>query len=110
MSAMIYKGYAARIEFDADDHIFVGRLTGIADIVTFHGASAEELEAEFRAAVDHYLAISEQTGIPPQKPYSGELTLHISPEIHARVALAAENHGKSLDQWAAETLEKACFG
>ena len=69
MSAMLYKGYAARIEFDAEDHLFVGRLAGIADIVTFHGASVDELEAEFRAAVDHYLAVSEKTGIPPQKPY-----------------------------------------
>jgi predicted HicB family RNase H-like nuclease len=54
MSAIMYKGYAARIELDADDHIFVGRLAGITDIVTFHGATVTELETEFRAAVDHF--------------------------------------------------------
>ena len=36
MSVMMHKGYAARIEFDADDHVFVGRLTGITDIVAEH--------------------------------------------------------------------------
>ena len=37
MNAMTYKGYAARVEFDAEDHIFVGHIIGIRDIVSFHG-------------------------------------------------------------------------
>ncbi len=44
MNTIKYKGYAARIEFDADDRIFVGHLAGIRDIVGFHGSSVEELE------------------------------------------------------------------
>ena len=107
MSTITYKGYAARIEFDADDHIFVGRLAGITDIVTFHGATVTELETEFRAAVDHYLAVSEQTGVAPQKPYSGKLMLRIPPEVHAHAAMMAEAQGKSLNQWAAEVLANA---
>ena len=107
MSAMTHKGYAAQIEFDPEDHIFVGRLAGISDIVTFHGASVVELEAEFRVAVDHYLAVSEKMGIAPQRPYSGEIELRISPEIHARAAVAAETHGKTLNQWVAEVLAAA---
>jgi predicted HicB family RNase H-like nuclease len=107
MSAMMYKGYAARVEFDAEDHIFVGRLAGITDIVTFHGSSVDELEAEFRAAVDHYLAVSEKTGIPPQQPYSGELVLHVPPEVHAHAVMRAEAHGKNLNQWVAEVLANA---
>ena len=67
MNTLMYKGYAARIEFDADDHIFVGRLIGIADIVTFHGVAVAELEAEFKAAVEHYLSISQKCGIPDRK-------------------------------------------
>jgi len=37
-NAMTYKGYTARIEFDAQDRIFFGRLAGIRDIITFHGS------------------------------------------------------------------------
>jgi predicted HicB family RNase H-like nuclease len=55
MNIMTYKGYAADIQYDAEDRIFVGRLAGITDIVTFHGESVTELEADFQAAVDHYL-------------------------------------------------------
>lgn len=107
MSAMIYKGYAARVEFDAEDHIFVGRLAGITDLVTFHGSSVDELEAQFRAAVDHYLAVSEKTGIAPQPPYSGRLILEVPPDVHAHAAMRAELHGKNLNEWAAEVLANA---
>jgi predicted HicB family RNase H-like nuclease len=104
MSALTYKGYAAVVEFDAEDHIFAGRLVGIVDIVTFHGASVEELEGAFRDAVDHYLETSEKLGRKPQKPYSGNLMLRVPPELHARVATAAELTGKSINQWATEAL------
>lgn len=107
MSVMMHKGYAARIEFDADDHVFVGRLAGITDIVTFHGVTVEELETAFKEAVDHYLAVSDKTGIPPQKPYSGKLMLRVPPEVHAHAAMMAEARGKSLNQWAAEVLANA---
>jgi predicted HicB family RNase H-like nuclease len=33
--------------------------------------------------------------------------LRVPPEIHAAVATAAEVSGKSINQWAAETFEKA---
>ena len=44
-NTMAYKGYTARIEFDAQDRIFFGRLAGIRDIVTFHGETVDELES-----------------------------------------------------------------
>jgi predicted HicB family RNase H-like nuclease len=35
MSVMSYKGYKARVAFDAEDEIFVGHLAGINDVVGF---------------------------------------------------------------------------
>ena len=58
MTPMTYRGYAARIDYDADDRIFTGRLAGITDIVVFHGASVERLETAFHESVDHYLEVS----------------------------------------------------
>lgn len=107
MSAMTYKGYAARVTYDPTDRIFAGRLAGIDDIVTFHGATVDELETAFRDAVDHYLETSERIGRKPQKPYSGNLMLRISPDVHAKVAVAAELAGKSINQWATEALDQA---
>ena len=53
---MYYKGYFAKVEFDSEDHIFVGHVVGIPDIVGFHGASREEFEIAFREAISNYLA------------------------------------------------------
>ena len=107
MKAMTYKGYAARIELDAEDRIFVGHIAGIRDIVGFHGTAVDELEQAFHEAVDDYLAACEKLGQPPNKPYSGKLMLRVPPAVHAHAAMMAEAHGKSLNQWAAEVLANA---
>jgi len=107
MNMMKYKSYVARIEYDEDDRIFVGRLAGIDDIVSFHGTTVDELETAFHESVDHYLEVSARTGRPAQKPYSGNLILRISSDIHAAVATASQMQGKSINQWAAEVLDKA---
>ena len=107
MNAMTYRGNAARIEYDADDRIFIGRLAGIKDIAVFHGATVDELETAFHETVDHYLEVSERTGRAAQKPYSGRLLLRFEPETNAAMAVAAELAGASLNQWAAEVLKAA---
>jgi len=106
-NAMTYKGYTARIEFDALDRIFFGRLAGIRDIITFHGETVDELETAFKEAVDDYLATCVKLGDVPNKPYSGKLTLRISPSVHAAIATAAETSGKSLNKWVSDTLDHA---
>jgi predicted HicB family RNase H-like nuclease len=107
MKGLSYKGYFARIEFDADDHLFIGHIIGIRDVVGFHGESVAELEAAFREAVDNYLVACEQLGQEPNKPYSGKIMLRVPPDTHAAVAAAAEANGKSINQWAAEILDRA---
>jgi len=104
---MIYKGYAARIEYSDEDVCFVGHIAGIKDVVGFHGDSVKDLRAAFQEAVDDYLETCESLGRAPQKPYSGKLMLRIPPEVHARAAMMAEAHGKSLNQWAADVLSDA---
>lgn len=105
MNAMTYKGYSARIDYDPRDEIFVGRIIGIVDVISFHGATVKTLTADFHAAVNHYLADCRASGRIPQKPYSGSLMLRISPETHARIAAQAAMQGKSINAWAAKVLE-----
>jgi predicted HicB family RNase H-like nuclease len=107
MNAMKYKGYAARIEYDAQDRIFVGHLVGVRDIVGFHGESVEELETAFHEAVDNYLAACVKLGQQPNKPASGKILLRVPPEIHSAAMMVAESEGKSLNQWAAHVLAEA---
>jgi predicted HicB family RNase H-like nuclease len=106
-NVMTYKGYLARIEFDPRDNIFMGKIIGIVDGITFQGETVKELKADFQAAIDHYLADCAATGRTPLKAASGKLMLRVSPEIHARALAIAKTSGKSLNQWAEEVLNKA---
>lgn len=43
----------------------------------------------------------------PEKPYSGNLSLRLSPELHAKIAIEAMKAGESLNQFIAGKLEEA---
>ncbi len=107
MNKMSYKGYIARIEYSDEDDCFVGHIAGINDVVGFHASSVQELHVAFEEAVDDYLATCKKLKRPPQKPYSGNVMLRLSPELHAKVAMLAEAHGKSLNSWVSEVLADA---
>ncbi|MBD9498568.1 type II toxin-antitoxin system HicB family antitoxin [Ensifer adhaerens] len=107
MNTMTYNGYHARIEFDAEDELFVGKIAGISDVVGFHGDSVSELKKAFHEAVDDYLETCKSIGKEPQRPYSGKMMFRVAPEVHRRASLAAELSGKSLNQWAEEALDEA---
>ena len=109
MSCMRYKGYAARIEYDERDDIFVGRVLGMRDIISFHASSVPELHEAFREALEDYLADCAERGITPEKPASGKVMLRIRPEVHAAASVAARAAGKSLNQWADEVFEQAAL-
>ncbi len=102
-----YRGYSARVDLDAQNLVLVGRLLGMADPIEFHGASVDEVVADFHFAVDHYLAECEKSGRTPEKPASGKLLLRLPPDTHARASLTAAARGISLNQWINETLERA---
>ena len=102
MNSMSYKGYTARIEFDERDDIFVGRVLGVRDVISFHADSVAELRAEFHLAVDDYLADCAEREVSPEKPASGKVMLR-----HAAATIAAQAAGKSLNQWPDEVFERA---
>ena len=102
-----YRDYNARVEFDAEDELFVGHVIGTPESITFQGSTVAELTADFRAAIEHYIQDCAATGREPHKPYSGKLMLRVPPEVHAHAATMALAHGKSLNQWAAVVLASA---
>ena len=104
---MSYKGYSARVEYDDEDGIFVGRIAGIRDGVGFHADSVAELREAFHDAVEDYLETCASIDKEPQKAFSGQMMFRVNPELHRRAAVAAELAGKSLNQWAEEILSRA---
>lgn len=101
-----YKGYMARVEFDDAAGIFHGEVVNIRDVITFQGESVDELRQAFEGSVEDYFDFCSQRGEEPEKPFSGRFTLHLSPEQHRKVILAAEKAGKGVDTWVAELLEQ----
>jgi predicted HicB family RNase H-like nuclease len=107
MNTMTHRGYTARIEYDERDNIFVGRILGLRDTISFHGETVVQLRREFAAAVKDYLRDCEEQGVSPEKPASGRVLLRIPPDVHSRALVAAQAKGKSLNQWATEALQQA---
>jgi predicted HicB family RNase H-like nuclease len=107
MNTMTYKGFAARVEYSEEDGCFIGHVAGIRDVIGFHGESVDELRAGFEEAVDDYVETCRKLGRAPNHPYSGQFRLRLAPELHARAAVAAEAHGKSLNAWVSEVIEKS---
>ncbi len=106
-NTMKFKGYTARIDYDDVDQLFLGHISGIDDTVGFHSNTVEGLRHAFQEAVDDYLEACVKIGKSPQKAYSGQVVFRISPEIHRKMALAAAQEGKSMNQWAEDVLGQA---
>ena len=104
---MAYKGYSARVEYDDEDGIFVGRIAGIRDGVGFHAETVPELREAFHEAVEDYLEMCARIGKEPQKAFSGQMMFRVNPELHRKAVVAAELAGKSLNQWAEDVLNRA---
>ena len=65
-----YKGYIGVVE--AEDGVFVGRIAGLRDVVTFEGTTFAEVEQAFRDSIDDYLAFCAVRGEPPRPPLHRE--------------------------------------
>ncbi|MFA7441137.1 MAG: type II toxin-antitoxin system HicB family antitoxin [Sphingomonadaceae bacterium] len=102
-----HKGYAARVEFDAEDGIFFGRIADIEDGAGFHADTVAGLIEAFREAVEDYLETCAKIGKTPEKPYSGKLMLRVDPDVHAKSAKAARLSGVSLNAWSEAALREA---
>src|ERR1700730_12862616 len=103
---MEYKGYVGRVEFDDEAGILHGEVINTRDVITFQGATVQELRKAFRDSVEDYLAFCKERAEEPEKPYSGQFITRVSPELHRRINLAATLAGKSLNAWVTEQLEK----
>jgi predicted HicB family RNase H-like nuclease len=103
---MEYKGYVGRVEYDDDAGLFHGEVINTRDVITFQGATVEELRRAFRDSIEDYLAFCAERGEEPDKPFSGQFVTRISPDLHRRISLAATLAGQSLNAWVTEQLER----
>ncbi len=104
---MEYKGYLGHTEFDDEANIFYGKVINIRDVITFQAKSVAELRQAFQDSVRDDVVLCAERGEEPEQPFSGRLTIRLSPEQHRQVIMAAERAKKGIAVWAAETLARA---
>ena len=64
MNAMTHKGYAARVEVDAEDRIFVGRVIGVTGGVKMQKSGGFKMlfcGGEYSAAPDVFFSVRQNT-------------------------------------------------
>jgi len=99
-----YRGYTADIRYSEADGLLVGHVAGIRTIIGFHGESVSEVRKAFEEAVDFYL----DTEPNPEKPFSGRITLQVTPEIHAELFRKAQKAGAgNFDDWLVRELKES---
>ena len=74
---MEYKGYYGVVKYDDEAEIFHGDVLLAKGAVTFQGKHVKELKKAFHDSVDEYLKFCEESGIEPEKPFSGKLVLRL---------------------------------
>lgn len=108
MGTMSYKGYTGSVEYSEEDNCLFGQVLGMSrDCITYEGKDVDELRNDFEGAVDDYIASCKDRGIEPRKPYSGNLNVRLTPEIHSRIASIAQQTGTTINGFIKQTLAKA---
>lgn len=104
MNVMTVDGYNAKIEYDPGLDMFRGEILGLNGGADFYGKTPKELRMEFKRSLTLFLDVCRERGIEPRRSYSGKFNLRISPELHERLAIAAQAEGKSINALAQEAL------
>jgi predicted HicB family RNase H-like nuclease len=102
-----YKGYVGVFEFDEDLGQFHGYVVNTKDVISFYGYSVDELKAELQTSIEEYLAFCAEIGKEPEKPFSGNLSLRTTPEIHRKIAIHAARRRVSMNSYVESVLERA---
>lgn len=106
MNVMTLDGYSAKIEYDAELDLFRGEVLGLNGGADFYGKNPKELRTEFKKSLQVFLEVCKEKGIEPRRNYSGKFNLRIPPELHEKLAIAAQAEGKSINSLAQEALQK----
>ena len=93
---LTYKGYVTRIHYE--DGVLYGKLEGIRDLINFESESALKIEEEFHDAVDAYLAMCEDHGEEPERPFKGAFNVRIPAELHRDLYFLSVEEDVSLNR------------
>lgn len=99
MTTLTHQGYIAEVTVDAEAGVIHGEVTNARAVLTFSAKSAADVRAAFEETIADYLDWCRERGVPPEKPYSGTLSLRMDPALHRAAAERAAAYQMSLNQW-----------
>jgi len=106
VTTITHDGYVAAVELDEGAGVLHGRVVNSRAVLTFEGASVEQLKQAFADTIADYEEWCRERGVEPGRPYSGTLSLRLSPDLHRRIAEAAAREGESINTFVTEALER----
>ena len=102
-----YKRYIAKLDFDLEDGLIIGKVTNTKDIISFHASNLPDIKQAFKDIIDTYLKACEEEGIKPSKSYSGKFNLRITPDLHRELSIEASQDGVSLNDLTEQLLKSS---
>lgn len=109
INQMTIDGVKAVITYDSEIDMFRGEFLGLNGGADFYAKDADGLRREGAISLKVFLESCQEDGVEPFKSYSGKFVLRLPPEDHAAISIAASASGKSLNQWAVDTLRQAAY-
>lgn len=99
-----YAGYCGTVNVSLEDETLYGEVLYIRDLIMYDGIDVPTLTANFKKAVDDYLALCRELGDKPEKPFTGTFQVRIPQDLHRGIAIAAQKANISINKFTEEAL------
>ena len=108
MIRKISDNYLKVVEWSEEDQCYVGTAPGLI-IGGVHGKSQDNVFKELCVAVEEAVSTLRKEGKPlpsetADKHFSGKIALRISPSLHKKIAIKAQQRGESINRFIQEQL------
>jgi predicted HicB family RNase H-like nuclease len=106
MTRFNYKGYQGSVNVSVEDNCLHGKIEFISDLINYEAETVDQLEQEFKLAVDSYLATCKEIGLEPKKPFKGSFNVRIGQELHEKAEKRASEVGKTLNDYIKDIVKR----
>lgn len=105
-NVLTYENYTGSVEYSHEDRCFFGKIEFINDLITFEATTVDELEANFKEAVESYILTCKALNRKPQKQFNGVFNIRPGVELHMAAARKAMEMGVSLNAYIKSLIAK----
>ncbi len=103
---LIYKGYTGDINYSLANNCLFGKVLGLdKGLISYEGETLKDLEHDFRNGIDDYLAYCQENDLTPKKPFTGQFSVRLSPELHRLMATTAQERGITVNKLIKQAIE-----